>query len=176
MYSALTFTQVAEWEPSGRAADMFSLGCVLLEILVLNREGTLDRIRTHRSTKNTAFYANLNRLDDWLPLQDTVSSMEYHLIKEVRAMLSSDSDRRPRAQDLLHRLNFCDQLDPAENNEHSIFGDCCRNSYVTEKKYKKELARCEEKHGELLRTIEQSKRREIDLKSQVEYLESQEDL
>lgn len=122
--------QVAEWEPNGRAADMFSLGCILLEIFVLNREGTLSRLRTHRSLKNTAYHANLDQLDNWIPLREDVSPLNYHLIGEIRDMLSRNPKRRPTAEKLLHRLVYADKLSDSVDTTYSIFGSCCRTTFM----------------------------------------------
>ena len=135
----LIIMQVAEWEPNGRAADIFSLGCILLEILTLNQEGTLDRLRATRSTKNTAYYANLGRVNDWIPLREDVSPIDYNLIKEIRAMLSRNPNQRPSAQSLLKRLIFCDKISSGTTEAHSIFGSCCRLSLMKKSDHEKQL-------------------------------------
>jgi serine/threonine protein kinase len=135
----LTIMQVAEWEPNGRAADIFSLGCILLEILTLDQEGTLDRLRAARSTKNTAYYANLDRVNDWIPLRDDVSPIDYNLIKEIRAMLSHNPDQRPSAQSLLERLRYCDKISSGTTEAHSIFGSCCRLSLMKKSDHEEQL-------------------------------------
>ena len=131
--------QVAEWEPNGRAADIFSLGCILLEILTLDQEGTLDRLRATRSTKNTAYYANLDRVNGWIPLRDDVSPIDYNLIKEIRAMLSHNPNQRPSAQSLLERLRYCDMISSGTTEAHSVFGSCCRLSLMKKSDHEEQL-------------------------------------
>lgn len=116
---------------------MFSLGCVLLEIIVLHADGTLKRIRDNRPNPNPAFHANLSSLDSWLPFSDGYSPREHHLVKEVRAMLSTDPKQRPLAQDLLQRLNHANDM--MGHGRGSMFGDCCRNKYVSTQQQKKQL-------------------------------------
>ncbi|KAJ4332532.1 hypothetical protein N0V95_009643 [Ascochyta clinopodiicola] len=103
--------QDARYEPSGRAADISSLGCVLLEILILNTEGSLKRLRANCLTKDPAFHAIISQIDAWLPLRDDVSARDYNLYKETRAMLQGLPDRRPMAQDLIQRLVLYDGFD-----------------------------------------------------------------
>ena len=110
---------------------MFSLGCVLLEILVLHHDGTLGRLRIDRSTKNPAYHANLENMDSWLPPAkfSVMSSRDYHLAGLIRSMLSRDPTHRPVAEDVLSDINLCDILTSAEST--SMFGSCCRASYVS---------------------------------------------
>ena len=97
--------QAAEWRPTGRDADMFSLGCVLLEILTLNREGTLDRLTNGRSLKNTAFHANLDQIDNWLPKDCERTMKDAGIDEQVREMLSFQPTAHCRwATVLSHRL------------------------------------------------------------------------
>ncbi|KAF3004395.1 hypothetical protein E8E13_010133 [Curvularia kusanoi] len=145
--------EVAEWEPNGRAADIFSLGCILLEILILDQEGTLDRLRAARSTKNTAYHANLDKLNEWLPLREDVSPIDYHLIREIRAMLSHNPRRRPSAAVLLQQLKYSDKLhndkvDYAAGKSGSIFGSCCRLSLVHKSEFDDMQAKHKKEIGE----------------------------
>ncbi|KAJ4982789.1 serine threonine kinase [Stagonosporopsis vannaccii] len=142
--------EVADWQKNGRAADIFSLGCVLLEIIVLHADGTLKRIRDNRPKPNPAFHANLNSLDTWLPFSDGCTSREHQLIKEVRAMLSKNPQQRPIAQELLRRLILANEL--RMPGEPSIFGDCCRVEYVPSEQQEKQLRIREGKTKELKST------------------------
>lgn len=131
--------KVAKWEANGRAADIFSLGCVLLEILVLHYDGTLQRLRKNWSTKGPASHADLTNLDAWLPWTDNLSPRTYHLFREVRAMLSSEPGKRPLIDNLLSRVSLCDRM--MTGHEYSIFGDCCRTSYITASQHDQSVAK-----------------------------------
>lgn len=144
VYDSVVLThQVADWQKNGRAADMFSLGCVLLEIIVLHAHGTLKRIRDNRPNPNPAFHANLKSLDKWLPFSDACSPRDHHLVKEVRGMLSKDPSLRPTAQDLLRRLSLADEMMEPEGS--SVFGECCRLKYVSPEMHREQLRIGEEK-------------------------------
>ena len=159
--------QVAEWEPNGRAADIFSLGCILLEILTLDQEGTLDRLRATRSTKNTAYYANLDRVNDWIPLRDDVSPIDYNLIKEIRAMLSHDPTQRPSAQSLLERLRYCDMISSGTTGAHSIFNSCCRLSLMKKSDHEEQLGYVKIRH---YTEIDEVKKHKFELQRQIREL------
>lgn len=159
--------QVAEWEPNGRAADIFSLGCILLEILILNQEGTLHRLRSNRSAKNTAYQANLDQINNWIPLREDVSQTDYHLVREIRAMLCRDPKRRPTAEALLRRLTYVDKIGDGADDTYSIFGSCCRERFKKESEYWKELsslrASHEKKTEEVRQQQEDSRERMIEI-------------
>ena len=168
----LTIMQVAEWEPNGRAADIFSLGCILLEILTLDQEGTLARLRATRSTKNTAYYANLDRVNDWIPLREDVSPIDYNLIKEIRAMLSHSPNQRPSAQSLLRRLRYCDNISSGtcEGNGHSIFSCCCRLSLIETSHHKEQLNHINSLHSTQINEV---RVRETNLQAELDHMKKQ---
>ena len=102
---------------------MFSLGCVLLEILTLHRRGSLHALRAHRGV-NPAYHANVSHLSRWLETDDThFSRREHYLEYELNLMLSADPKRRPKAVELLHGITSHDVYP-------SIFGDCCKRTLL----------------------------------------------
>ncbi|KAH6620574.1 kinase-like domain-containing protein [Boeremia exigua] len=120
--------EVAAREPSGRAADMFSLGCIMLEILVLQHEGSLERLRVNASPKDSAFHANLENIDAWLSFRgiDDMSVLDKHLVKVIRSLLSKAPEVRPSADRLLSGIRLCSMV---ENPSISVLGVCCRESH-----------------------------------------------
>ena len=135
--------------PNGRAADMFSLGCLLLELFILNKEGSLERIRTHRK-KNPAYHANLDMLDTWLPLKDDTSPMEYYLTVEIRAMLLPNPSQRPMAREVVQRLTIWDNSGTSKSDDQSIFRSCCRASFIPEHTHQRRL---ELEYGSIIRQV-----------------------
>jgi serine/threonine protein kinase len=124
-------TQMASWKHNGRASDIFSLGCVLLEIVVLHDQGTLQHMRLNRSA-DPAFHANLGRVDAWFegPSPKSTSSRHSYLISEIKSMLAHDPEVRPTAQELLIRVTGYD-ISQMITSKHSVFGDCCRGHFVS---------------------------------------------
>ena len=118
---------------------MFSLGCIVLEILIMNQEGTTTRLRTHRATRNTAYHANLGNLERWLPYHDDLAPMDHHLTSEIRAMLSLEPGRRPVSPDLLRRLTYYDNMSVRQHDTYSIFGSCCRTTYIAEEEHEEKV-------------------------------------
>lgn len=124
--------EMAAWEPSGRAADIFTLGCVLLEIFVLQETGTLEHLRQHRSAKNPLFHSNLERTNEWFSIFQTPDARQNHLLWETRAMLSRQPEKRPLTTDILTRMKACDGW-----AEPSTFGRCCKTRNITTQEYTK---------------------------------------
>ncbi|UPX19107.1 uncharacterized protein EKO05_0009380 [Ascochyta rabiei] len=99
--------EVAQYEPSGRSADIFSLGCVFLEFLVATSPwSSLADLEVLCPLKNRSYEANLDRLDDWLRLlEDGYSESREdstpHIALELRQMLNADRFMRPTARRLV---------------------------------------------------------------------------
>lgn len=144
--------EMAEWKPNGRASDMFSLGCVLLEIMVLHQTGSLEHIRKHRSI-NSSFHANLDRIDTWLqwPRME-LSPKDYLLRWEIRSMLSQDPANRPTAQQLLTSI-ACGDISRGDVSQPSLFSDCCRGAYVSQQQHTQQTADLRKKGRSLLDSL-----------------------
>jgi serine/threonine protein kinase len=129
---------MAAWKRNGRASDMFSLGCVLLEILVLHDQGTLRQLHLNRSS-DPAFHANLDRVDVWFegPSPKRSSTRRASLKSEIKSMLARDPQMRPRAKELFLRVtNY--ELAHMITAKHSVFGDCCRSNFMSLEKRERE--------------------------------------
>lgn len=128
------------WKPNGRAADIFSLGCVLLEIVVLHDQGTLHYMQTHRSP-HPSFHANLDRVDAWLKGTDPQpwSRRRAHLVQDIKSMLAHDPSMRPTAKQLLLETTGYDVFQTM-NSSYSIFGKCCRSRVITIRQHEKDQA------------------------------------
>jgi serine/threonine protein kinase len=116
--------ETAKWLPSGRAADIFSLGCIFLEILTVHQKASRKSLRENRSSTDPGFHANLDRVDTWL----TGFSEPMLIESEVRAMLSHDPQNRPTAKELIVKFALADRQRP--NGAPSMFKDCCRVSHI----------------------------------------------
>ena len=122
--------EVATWKPNSRPADMFSLGCLLLEILLLHTSGSLDTLRQLRTSRDTSFHGNLDKiaawLSSWLTPPNNSRPVRAHLIWEIQCMLSFEPTIRPTAPQLLDRMQSCHDW----SSEPSMFGACCRKHHV----------------------------------------------
>jgi len=111
-YTSFTRTysapEVVRQDKRGLPADIFSLGCVFLEMLAVyaRKKGRLTDIRKSNSNGDTSYQANLDalRTDEWL-LQDHVYESSRHRLDEIRditvQMLDRDPDLRPDAHRVL---------------------------------------------------------------------------
>ncbi|KAF2823346.1 kinase-like protein [Ophiobolus disseminans] len=124
--------EVAAWQPNGRAADVFSLGCILLEILVLHDRGSLEHIRQNRSP-DPSFHANLDRIETWrTSLEQMKSHRRHFILQEIGFMLLREPAARPTAEQLLTRVTA---YDLATISRLSLFGNCCKSILVTRKSH-----------------------------------------
>jgi serine/threonine protein kinase len=128
---------MAAWKRSGRASDIFSLGCVLLEIVILHEQGTLRHVRLNRSA-DPAFHANLDRVNAWFsgPLAKPPSTRRAHLVSEITSMLARNHEVRPVAKELLIRVTGYD-LAQTVPSKYSLFGDCCRGHFMSSRQMKR---------------------------------------
>jgi serine/threonine protein kinase len=115
--------EVFKYEKRGRSADVFSLGCVFLEILtVYYGKHPLDFSDFRRGTGNDeSFHANLPNVKQWLhdligedssnPLQIAEEAGVFARIwlTEIERMLDEDPSKRPVAQSIqaLTNHNVC---------------------------------------------------------------------
>ena len=121
--------EVANWLPSGRAADIFSLGCIYLEIVTLICQIPLKELKLLRPAMDSSFQANLDHVDKWFELLQPTVDRDYrsHLLIEIRRMLNPDPQKRPSAEVLLRHLLHVDHL-----GSRVLFGHCCSETFVTE--------------------------------------------
>lgn len=105
----LNFGTPVYWAPehplSGRAADIFSLGCVFSEMITVRQSCTLDDYQRFRYLPNRdnpyAFRLNLPQVYKWLDQlkrpDDEVGDL---LIEQTLMMLKQDKKSRPDARDI----------------------------------------------------------------------------
>jgi hypothetical protein len=131
---------MAERKSCGRSADIFSLGCVLLEIIVVQRCGSLEHVRLNRSD-DPCFHANLDRIDGWLrhSMQSAPSARENFLNCEVKRMLAANPTERPTIPELLLSFSAADMATAQLDVLISIFGGCCENLLVSKKQHESQV-------------------------------------
>ena len=124
----------------GRSADIFSLGCVLLEIIMVHRCGTLEHVRLNRSD-DPCFHANLDRIDGWLrhSTQSPSSARENFINSEVKRMLTAKPSDRPTISELLTSFSAADMATTQLDVSISIFGGCCENLLVSKKQHESQV-------------------------------------
>lgn len=117
--------EVAMYENSGRSADIFSLGCVFLEMMVvLGGKHTLADLEACCPARNRSYEANLQYMDDWLALVGGSDVQVQHILYETRQMLHSDRTRRPTAEAVDSRMSGIDQYTRSQTRRR-LRGACC---------------------------------------------------
>ena len=77
--------EVSSYEKSGCLADMFSLGCIFLEmVVVFTHNHTLTDLSKLCPLKNYLYEANLNHIDQWLVLAKPAETKTQHLLYEIK--------------------------------------------------------------------------------------------
>lgn len=118
--------EVAAYESSGRAADMFSLGCVFLEVFVTSvGSGSLEELRELRPARDRSYQANLFQRDNWISLANSrATAYEKFLLAEIRQLLQFHAVERPTARELARQMvsiNTFEQI----THYRPLFGKCC---------------------------------------------------
>jgi serine/threonine protein kinase len=92
--------EVAIYAPSGRAADIFSMGCIFLEIITLCIGYSLKETMQLRSLNDKSFHANLENIVMWFR-RGRISSRtcaDEHLMGLIRSMMGKEPENRPTAE------------------------------------------------------------------------------
>ncbi|KAF2797022.1 kinase-like protein [Melanomma pulvis-pyrius CBS 109.77] len=130
--------EVAEYAPSGRSADMFSLGCILLEICTIMAYFQLKPLRDLRPALDKSFQANLHMINNWFSIFSKPPPQSQHLLLEIRSMLSKDPKQRPSAAESRIHISHLDYF--ATGNRVSLFGNCCKTWTIPISEHKEEMA------------------------------------
>ncbi|KAF1846913.1 kinase-like protein [Cucurbitaria berberidis CBS 394.84] len=108
--------EVLAFEPRNRASDIFSLGCVLYEMLSGIHGHSLSEVKEHwrqTGTGQSSFARNPEAAASWLeplplkPLLQLFHSKLMFLREYIPSMLDPNRLRRPSAQQVVDRLSDC---------------------------------------------------------------------
>lgn len=115
--------EVAIYDRSGRAADIFSLGCIFLEMLALIQGVPLVELRSHRPEERGSFQGNLQHRQSWFKLLRTRNAQLQHLLCEIENMIEEEPRLRPSARMLDRHLSVISRLGKARSAP--LHGPCC---------------------------------------------------
>jgi serine/threonine protein kinase len=139
---------------SGPPADVFSLGCIFLEILcMLSIEPALAKkslpfcspmdLDMPNPNGSRCYAGNIQNFDRWTTrLAETgASPIKQHLISLVESMMDKSPQRRPIAKQVAIRLAVMEQLRATARGgigetKHSLFGRCCKPATFEREDYR----------------------------------------
>ena len=133
--------EVASFEPSGRAADIFSMGCIFFEIMILCIGHTLELSTELRQSNDKSFQSNLARVEFWFFEEnrsepDPTVNIDEYLLGLVRSMLRAEADQRPTAGMVESEIAMITQLCSAYRSMHflphgpGVYRHCCHQEVI----------------------------------------------
>jgi serine/threonine protein kinase len=165
--------EMAAYEGVGRSADIFSLGCILLEMhAAMQLQPGIKTLRSLRSKHDKSFQANLNSISEWLSKPMWLEGvLDYQIRDQVRRMLGKDPTGRPTIAEVRDSFAVVDAF-----QEHCgrtrLFMGCCGNSYVSKETHEQGLKMAysngqEEARAKMQKTIDELRREKNDLQQRV---------
>jgi serine/threonine protein kinase len=116
--------KVAFYQKRNNASDIWSLGCIFLEMVSVLKGETIEGMRTFFRGKNESYriYENLNVVPEWLDkLKLRGEGKDDAPVEWVRQMLQEEQESRPTAAKIANDIVF------ACVEQHVLFcGPCCR--------------------------------------------------
>jgi ankyrin repeat protein/serine/threonine protein kinase len=129
MYAA---PEVIELRPRNTKADIWSLGCVFLEMVTVLKGAKIEDMREffNRCTESRCFWANAQATAEWaLNLHEMGTREDNALLGWIDKMLNLDAQLRPTAKLLFDSIV---SYEPQIDEPVSFCGSCCREENFTE--------------------------------------------
>ncbi len=116
--------EVAEWEPRNSSSDIWSLGCVFLEIITVMRGKTIGEMREFFRSNGlggTYVRTNASAAEMWTRELHSQEGIEREPLGWFKDMTSLNRTERPSALQLLDRIK-------SSRKPHSFIGKCCMSN------------------------------------------------
>ncbi|KAF2493443.1 kinase-like protein [Lophium mytilinum] len=121
----------AQMQPAGRSEDIFSLGCIFLQMAYGVAQIPLQLLEELRGNGDKSFQANLGNVDKWIYQLRKGDSMKLRFLAAiVKDTLSKQPKDRPGAEEIIAVLKAIDAL-PIESDalvRCSFVHSCCSAS------------------------------------------------
>ena len=115
--------EVAHYEKRNSAADVWSLGCVFMEMITVLKGQSVTTMRDffEERSGNYRFYANITRLVEWVDkLRKLGSAKDDAVFKWAVLMLQEHAEDRPTAATLYHDISA-----ECASGHVPFCGSCC---------------------------------------------------
>lgn len=121
--------ETAAYEPRNTSADVWSLGCVFLEMCTVLSGEPLSHLNTHfrsEGSRSLLYHQNSKALDTWIIKLGSKKDSEYHILEPVTwiadHMLQRRAEDRWNVQELYDRIQH---IDADSEVAYSFIGNCC---------------------------------------------------
>lgn len=120
--------EVANYEPRNSSADIWSLGCVFLEMTTILKGQTIAQMRQSfkNYSENYRFYANMKPVELWIEsLHNLGHEQDNEPLKWIKTMLTVNPHHRPTAEAIFNMI-IEEQPGAISNTAPRTFsGSCC---------------------------------------------------
>jgi serine/threonine protein kinase len=117
--------EVAPYLPYGRKADIFSLGCIFLEIFWASKTESImeDFKAVLLADDDCSFHANLQNIRTWCDGEHGHSNAVRRLLIEIKYMMSQSPEDRPSAREIEQFFAVADGLRGPD--DWPLYAPCC---------------------------------------------------
>jgi serine/threonine protein kinase len=119
--------EVARFEPKGTSSDIWSLGCVFVEMVTVLKGRCVEEMRAYfkAETENYRFHCNIEPCRQWLTDLKLLSTRDNPPIEWSLNMLAFDRNRRYTADQLLDAIRHTSTHNASHMINESFCDDCC---------------------------------------------------